>query len=340
MTDIVGQKDKKRVVNGEKKTVKIHLQHKTRPVYENCRIEAPDGSLLCTSRAKRLEWYLKRGLAEKTCDSPPTIRLLFQPKGNGDIDELKEHKRHNRCSVCGNPDKITLHHILPMEYRRHAPVQIKARASILVIPLCDLCHSTYEREARLFRKELEKRHLGQAAETHVPSMDIRPPRLAGLLRTLRSRIEADMAATLPPAFFDKIRSDSPGLSEELDRRLFLRSYPLKSSVLKWLDQEIDKMTPAEMRARRLLGKEAIQYSAARNIMDQVNQKQDWLAFSMTWLNHFVSIMKPQFLPPYLNEATLKKWMEHRMAGENMVLNVDPGKNRGCPGSNDMSIPPP
>jgi len=51
------------------------------PVYENCRMVAPDGELLSNCDTKKAQWYLERGLAEQIKDSPLTIRLTFEPNG-------------------------------------------------------------------------------------------------------------------------------------------------------------------------------------------------------------------------------------------------------------------
>ncbi|PNH11910.1 hypothetical protein TSOC_001223, partial [Tetrabaena socialis] len=47
-------------------------------VYSNCRMLGLDGSLLCYCDARKLAWYLGKGLAVQVCDEPPTVQLLFQ----------------------------------------------------------------------------------------------------------------------------------------------------------------------------------------------------------------------------------------------------------------------
>lgn len=38
------------------------------------------GELLCYCDARKLHWYLDKGLAELVTEEPPTIRLLFEHK--------------------------------------------------------------------------------------------------------------------------------------------------------------------------------------------------------------------------------------------------------------------
>lgn len=49
-------------------------------VYDNCRMLATTGDLLCYCDARKLQWYLDKGLAELVQEDPPTIRLLFEHK--------------------------------------------------------------------------------------------------------------------------------------------------------------------------------------------------------------------------------------------------------------------
>lgn len=49
-------------------------------VYDNCRMLAITGELLCYCDARKLHWYLDKGLAELVTEEPPTIRLLFEHK--------------------------------------------------------------------------------------------------------------------------------------------------------------------------------------------------------------------------------------------------------------------
>ena len=50
--------------SGRKKTAAYMTRQS--PLYHNCQLLAPDGSLLSTVDKKKVEWYLQRGLASKS----------------------------------------------------------------------------------------------------------------------------------------------------------------------------------------------------------------------------------------------------------------------------------
>eukprot|EP00854_Cymbomonas_tetramitiformis_P023839 gene23839-28910_t len=56
-------------------------------LYENCRILAPDGTVLSTCGQKKINWYIQRGLATLECEEPLTARLKFEPAGRGHSDD-------------------------------------------------------------------------------------------------------------------------------------------------------------------------------------------------------------------------------------------------------------
>jgi hypothetical protein len=58
-------------------------------VFDNCRMEDPNGELLALISKKRCDWYLRANLATKRSDQPLTIRLNFKPKGNGYANDTK-----------------------------------------------------------------------------------------------------------------------------------------------------------------------------------------------------------------------------------------------------------
>ena len=100
---------------------------------------------------KRAKWYLDRGLAEETGDH--TIKLLFEPNGLGD-DEDNLVRKDNVCVCCGATEKLTRHHIVPREFRKYFPLEIKSRNSYDILLLCVDHHEEYEIHARKLKTEL------------------------------------------------------------------------------------------------------------------------------------------------------------------------------------------
>lgn len=81
---LVHEKEAKKKKDKELKRQKIKEKYSIqKPVYENCRILAPDGEILCKCDRKKVEWYLSKNLATKLEDDPLVIQLNFEPNGRG-----------------------------------------------------------------------------------------------------------------------------------------------------------------------------------------------------------------------------------------------------------------
>ena len=149
------------------------------PLYENHRVLAPDGELLCMCNSKKLRWYLARGLATEEPGAgdgaggerrprgrrgvhparPRTIRLAFEPKGRSKRgQEYYLAAKRNRCVACGSGADYVRHYVCPRRYRCHFPAALKERASHDVVLLCVACHTRAaaadDRFAALLRAEL------------------------------------------------------------------------------------------------------------------------------------------------------------------------------------------
>ncbi len=67
--------------------------------------------------------YVNKGLGDKVCDEPPTVRLRFEPAGRpeGAAGEYYLNMKLNQCVVCGLSESYLRKYIVPHEYRRHFP---------------------------------------------------------------------------------------------------------------------------------------------------------------------------------------------------------------------------
>lgn len=116
--------------------------------YGNALIIGKDGRHLCTLNRKRIEWYLKRGLAEEVTPPegyPRAIKLNFKAKL--DIRNPKDYELaiiRTECVLCGAKDKLTLHHVIPQCIRKLFPLHEKARSRQWCVLLCVECHKKVE----------------------------------------------------------------------------------------------------------------------------------------------------------------------------------------------------
>lgn len=129
--------------------------------YENCKMYARSGELLCFTDKKRLLWYIRKGLAEEVVlgADPLTVRLLFDHKDN---DQRSGHHhfystaRLNRCVSCGASSYFLRYRVVPSCYRRAMPERLKSHRSHDVLLLCIGCHEVAQRSAEEVKKEIAR----------------------------------------------------------------------------------------------------------------------------------------------------------------------------------------
>ncbi|KAK8943176.1 hypothetical protein KSP39_PZI009394 [Platanthera zijinensis] len=128
------------------------------PVYDNCRIYANDGRLLCYCDRRKLEWYLRRDLAKVVEEDPPAIMLLFQPKGRPEDDgnEFYIQSKKNICVGCGEKNHYLRYRIIPSCYRMHFPEHLKSHRSHDIVLLCVDCHERAHTAAEKYKKQIAK----------------------------------------------------------------------------------------------------------------------------------------------------------------------------------------
>ena len=130
-------------------------------LYGNFEVYGPDNKLMFRCHMDKINWYVKHGLAQIIGLNPLSIRLNFMPKGNGEPEAILKLERKNVCACCGdnNVDTLTKHHMVPVKYRAHFPLELKNHSSIFVLGLCENCHQEYERTHALkLHNQLEEHY--------------------------------------------------------------------------------------------------------------------------------------------------------------------------------------
>ncbi|KFP31064.1 Exonuclease 3'-5' domain-containing protein 2 [Colius striatus] len=112
------------------------------PLYDNCFLHAPDGQPLCTCDRKKAQWYLDKGIGELVSTDPFVVKLRFEPSGRPDSQvDYYLMVKENLCVVCGKRESYIRKNIVPHEYRKHFPIQMKDHNSHDVLLLCTSCHA-------------------------------------------------------------------------------------------------------------------------------------------------------------------------------------------------------
>lgn len=240
--------------------------------YENCVMQAPDGTEMCRCLRKRAQWYISRGLAELVSEDPFVFRLKFFPKGLGNAsDPYGLAPKENRCVVCGREEALTKHHIVPHMYRRFFPETIKGRNSHDVVVICVDHHEEYESAAMEFKNQLHKQITGEMIHTRMHVIDTTAKHVSGLCRTI-----VNAGEKIPE---DRVMAIIAELRE-------LSVDPTWENLWTLASQ---RQLPPKTSAVDLPG-----YAVVRTLQDD----NAIAAFIETWRRHFVDVMNPMFMPAH------------------------------------------
>ncbi|XP_064169802.1 exonuclease 3'-5' domain-containing protein 2 isoform X2 [Anguilla rostrata] len=129
------------------------------PLYDNCFLYAPDGQPLCTCDKKKAKWYLDKGIGELLSEDPFIVRLKFEPSGRPDSQhDYYLTAKENLCVVCGKTDSYIRKNIVPHEYRRHFPAEMKDHNSHDILLLCTACHAASNGHDGQLKQRLADEH--------------------------------------------------------------------------------------------------------------------------------------------------------------------------------------
>lgn len=129
------------------------------PLYDNCKLVAPNGTLLTTCDRRKAEWYVKKDIGEVISENPLVVRLKFEPAGvPGPDREYYLQDKANVCVVCGRTDSYIRKNIVPHEYRRHFPDYLKQHSSHDILLLCIDCHQCSWTYDSILRQEIAEEY--------------------------------------------------------------------------------------------------------------------------------------------------------------------------------------
>lgn len=233
----------------------------TKVPYGNNQVLNQDGQLMFRCDDDKIEWYLKRDLAEVI--SPNVIRLKFRTKGPGHVgDAFFLQAKKNICVVCGADEGLSKHHVVPKSYRKHFPDELKSHASYDVVVLCLDCHVVYEKNAFQLRRQI-------AIEHGMP--DHPKPETNRVLRKVNSAASALL----------RYRSQLPP-SRILELKNILREYFQKE--------------PTEQDIEHAASLPYIKVNLVEQGEQVIKNTPDLNVFVQRWRNHFIDTMRPQFMP--------------------------------------------
>ena len=268
------------------------------PIYESCKMLAPDGQQLCFCDYKKMTWYISRNLAELISEDPPVFRLYFEPNARGCVDENSKDSnfytapRSNCCVICGITENYLRFHIVPLLYRSCFPENLKSHKSHDVVLLCLSCHEKARRVYEKKKEEISKKYgvplfIQSDGKTNVLKMQ----QFQKKCKVLRRKNKP-----LPESAQKKLKKDIFNAIEELKN---------ESDYLKnFMDNNGIKCDKEEDINNNFLELFTEKFEIDNNIKTKKNMHgklvlekvEDLKQFIMDWRKFFIDSFNPKFLP--------------------------------------------
>uniref|UniRef100_A0A8C6TFA3 Exonuclease 3'-5' domain-containing protein 2 n=1 Tax=Neogobius melanostomus TaxID=47308 RepID=A0A8C6TFA3_9GOBI len=265
--------------NNKRKPLGVGYSARKSPLYDNCFLQAPDGQPLCTCDKKKAKWYLDKGIGELISENPFIVRLLFEPSGRPDSQQdYYLTAKENLCVVCGKADSYIRKNIVPHEYRRHFPTEMKDHNSHDILLLCTSCHA-----ASNVHDSFLKQHL--AEEFSAPQ---------GCEEGVRLLEDTDRR---------KVRSAARALLSARDGLPESRRAELEELIKNYLNMNhdepltLDTVNQAASLETRIFNEAYVPHG-----LKVVRAHAEWglkglMTLERRWRQHFLNSMQPKHLPP-------------------------------------------
>lgn len=216
--------------------------NKANNLYENNEMYSLDGKLMFFGKKKRVDWYLKRGLAKKI--GHKKYQFLFETKGDGEPDKYLK-KRRNLCVVSGETENLTKHHVVPYMYRKHFPLEYKDKNSYDLVLLTDEIHSNYEREADKLKKELEDRYITDEERQVNKDID-QYNKVSKVLKKHLERLPVNALESLSQEF-KELRLKEAYKLERIDfNKLIVDRVGVENLIIMWKNHFVDTAKPKHL----------------------------------------------------------------------------------------------
>ena len=258
--------------------------------YSNCKIYHPNGKLMCVNSEKKGRWYVEKTgakILEKNEDgSLKAIQLTFEPKGHGfeEDDVFGLSIQETRCVVTGSTDTslLTKHHIVPICYRRHLPLEYKSRNHHDVVFITEDKHDDYERIAEAFRDELARKYNVPTEKEAMKIFNDNMRKSVADISRIKGYIIALKGNSLPADRLIEMKSEVLSyISKEYSYNQLKLTDFWSDKLLEDIDNQIK------------LNEQKYKLDPYKMLVDAVN---DYDSFVKIWRRHFVNTMQPKFLP--------------------------------------------
>ncbi|XP_072313597.1 exonuclease 3'-5' domain-containing protein 2 isoform X2 [Eucyclogobius newberryi] len=263
----------------KRKPLGVGYSARKSPLYDNCFLHAPDGQPLCTCDKKKAKWYLDKGIGVLVSENPFIVRLLFEPSGRPDSQQdYYLTAKENLCVVCGKADSYIRKNIVPHEYRRHFPTEMKDHNSHDILLLCTSCHAASNVHDGFLKQLL-------ADEFSAPQ---------GCEEGLRLHEDTDRRKVRSAARALLSAGDGLPASRRLELEEMIKNYQNMNHdeplTLETVNQAASLETRIFNEAYIPHGLKVVRTHAERGL-------KGLMELERRWRQHFLSSMRPKHLPP-------------------------------------------
>ncbi|XP_007891366.2 exonuclease 3'-5' domain-containing protein 2 [Callorhinchus milii] len=259
----------------QRKPLGVGYSARKSPLYDNCFLHAPDGQPLCTCDRKKAQWYIDKGIGELFSEDPFIVKLKFEPSGRPESQEdYYLTAKENLCVVCGKTDSYIRKNIVPHEYRRHFPVEMKDHNSHDVLLLCTTCHATSNCHDNLLKQTLAKEFnapIGCEEATRLLEDHDRRQVRSGA----RALLHAD---SLPQARREELQGILKAFykTDTLSQELLQEAALLETRIFN------ESYMPHGLKVMQAIGSGGL---------------RPLMLLEKRWRQHFLDCMMPKYLPP-------------------------------------------
>ncbi|XP_056623772.1 exonuclease 3'-5' domain-containing protein 2 isoform X2 [Triplophysa dalaica] len=262
----------------KRKPLGVGYSARKSPLYDNCFLHAPDGQPLCTCDKKKAKWYLEKGIGELVSEDPFIVQLLFEPSGRP--DSQKDYyliAKENLCVVCGKAESYIRKNIVPHEYRRHFPAEMKDHNSHDILLLCTSCHAASNVHDCVLKQHLAEEHSApQGCEEGIRLLDDADRRrVRSAARALLSAGDG-MPESRREELLSVIQSFFCDEQEEVTQEMLQKAATLETKIFN------ESYVPHGLKVVRAYAEHGL-----RGLME----------LERRWRQHFLASMHPRFLPP-------------------------------------------
>ncbi|CAH0722959.1 unnamed protein product, partial [Brenthis ino] len=270
---------KKKDIKGKDIVITKKYQPATRskPLYHNCFLQAPDGELLCTCDNKKALWYVEKELADIVIQDPLTVRLRFEPAGRsvGEVGRYYQLKKENKCVVCGANDSYIRKNVVPREYRKYFPEVMKDHSSHDVLLLCVACHQRSNAADRAVRERL----------AHVCSAPLATRECSGYTEDADSKKIRSAARAL---LYQSRKHALPEARRQHLENILLQHYPQFDEVTEELLQDAVNI--------QVLYENTDYEPHGQKVVCYYLENEGLLKLEELWREHFLDSMCPKYMP--------------------------------------------